>query len=136
MVLAAGTRLGHYDIIGPLGSGGMGVVYRGRDTRLDRLVAIKVLSAALAGEPGFRDRFDREARTISALNHPNIAQLYAVVDLPRDAGIQDSAMVMELIDGESLAASLQSTPMAERVYAQVGFRDLGLWQEYVPAAVG
>lgn len=71
MSLAAGTRLGPYEVLGSLGAGGMGEVYRARDTRLDRTVAIKVLPASLAADPTFRERFEREARSLSALSHPH-----------------------------------------------------------------
>src|SRR4026209_1413142 len=101
MVLKAGSRLGAYEIIGPLGAGGMGEVYRARDTRLDRTVAIKVLSASLASDPQFRDRFDREARTISQLTHPHICTLY---DVGRH---EDTAyLVLEFLEGETLADRL------------------------------
>ena len=78
MAVSIGTRLGPYLIEAALGAGGMGEVYKARDTRLDRIVAIKVLPAELAGDPAFRERFDREARAISALNHPHICTLYDV----------------------------------------------------------
>jgi eukaryotic-like serine/threonine-protein kinase len=78
MALADGTRLGPYEIMGPLGAGGMGEVYRARDTRLDRTVALKVLPASLASDPQFRQRFDREARAISSLDHPHICVLHDV----------------------------------------------------------
>jgi eukaryotic-like serine/threonine-protein kinase len=78
MPLSSGTRLGPYEITAPLGNGGMGEVYRARDTRLDRTVAIKILANGLAQAPGFKDRFEREARTVSSLNHPNICCLYDV----------------------------------------------------------
>jgi serine/threonine protein kinase len=78
MTLAAGTRLGPYEIQAALGAGGMGEVYRARDTRLDRTVAIKILPEALAADPQFRERFDREARAISSLNHPHICTLHDV----------------------------------------------------------
>jgi serine/threonine protein kinase len=78
MTLAAGSRLGPYQILAPLGAGGMGEVYKARDTRLDRVVAIKVLRAHLADDPDRRARFEREARLISQLNHPNICTLYDV----------------------------------------------------------
>src|SRR5206468_3783713 len=97
MSLIAGSRLGPYEIVAPLGAGGMGEVYRGRDTRLDRTVAIKVLPESLAGDPQFRERFDREARTISRLTHPNICTLY---DVGEQAGV--AFLVMELLDGETL----------------------------------
>jgi hypothetical protein len=97
MALMAGSRLGPYEIIAPLGAGGMGEVYKGRDTRLDRTVAIKVLPEALAADPQFRERFDREARTISRLTHPNICTLF---DVGEEAGT--AFLVMELLEGETL----------------------------------
>ena len=78
MPLAPGTRLGPYETLAPLGSGGMGEVYRARDTRLDRIVAIKILRDTLTADPQFRERFDREARTISQLEHPHICSVYDV----------------------------------------------------------
>jgi hypothetical protein len=78
MALTPGTRLGVYEILAPLGAGGMGEVYRARDTRLDRTVAIKTLPEALAADPQFRDRFEREARAISSLDHPHICAIYDV----------------------------------------------------------
>ena len=82
MPLTTGTRLGPYEILAPLGQGGMGEVYKARDTRLDRTVAIKVLTSALAADPEFRERFDREARVISSLSHPHICPLYDVGQAP------------------------------------------------------
>ena len=101
MTLSPGGRLGPYEIVAPIGAGGMGAVFKGRDTRLDRSVAIKILSPELARDPQFRLRLDREARTISQLNHPNICTLY-------DVGHEDGTdyLVMELIEGESLADRL------------------------------
>ena len=101
MPLTAGTRLGPYEILSLLGSGGMGEVYKARDTRLDRTVAVKVLPAALAADPQFRERFDREARAISQLTHPHICTLH-------DVGEQDGTafLVMEYLDGETLADRL------------------------------
>src|SRR6266542_3546520 len=101
MPLAAGTILGPYEIVSPLGAGGMGEVYRARDRRLDRFVAIKVLPEHLAADPDFRQRFDREARAVSSLNHPHICTLH-------DIGAQDgvSFLVMELLEGETLAGRL------------------------------
>jgi serine/threonine protein kinase len=82
MSLAPGTRLGPYEIVSPIGAGGMGVVYKARDTRLDRAVALKVLSAALSDSPEARQRFEREARTISQLSHPHICALFDVGEAP------------------------------------------------------
>ncbi len=109
-LFSAGTRLGSFEILGPLGSGGMGEVYQARDTRLDRAVAIKVLSPDLANDPGSRDRFDREARVISKLTHPHICTLYDVGSASVD-GQQVQFLVMELLDGETLAARLTHGPL-------------------------
>ncbi len=78
MSLAPGTKLGPYRIVAPIGAGGMGEVYRATDTRLDRTVAIKVLPTEVADDPTFKQRFEREAKTISSLNHPHICTLYDV----------------------------------------------------------
>src|SRR5262249_44107289 len=78
MPLPTGTRLGQYELLAPLGAGGMGEVYRARDTRLDREVAIKILPEVLAEDPEKLSRFDREAKVLASLNHPNIAQIYGV----------------------------------------------------------
>src|SRR5580698_10530561 len=102
MRLAAGTHLGPYEILAAIGAGGMGEVYRARDTRLDRTVAIKILPEGLADDPQFRDRFDREARTISQLDHPNICTLY---DVGEQAGT--SFLVMQYLEGETLEARLK-----------------------------
>jgi serine/threonine protein kinase len=101
MMLSAGAKLGPYEVQSLLGSGGMGEVYRARDTRLDRTVAIKVLPQYRSSDPQRRQRFEREARAISALNHPNICHLY-------DVGSQDGTdyLVMEYLEGETLAARL------------------------------
>jgi eukaryotic-like serine/threonine-protein kinase len=93
MSLRPGIRLGVYEIVAPIGAGGMGEVYRARDTRLDREVAIKVLPDAVAGDPERLARFDREAKVVASLNHPNIAQVY---------GLEDNAIVMELVIGSTL----------------------------------
>src|SRR6516164_11464156 len=102
MSLSNGIRLGPYEILSPLGAGGMGEVYRARDTRLDRTVAVKVLPAHLTSDPDLRQRFEREARTISSLNHPHICALY-------DVGHHDGTdyLVMEFLEGETLADRLQ-----------------------------
>src|SRR2546430_13946077 len=101
MSLAPGTRLGHYKIQSPLGAGGMGEVYRARDTRLDRIVAIKILPSHLCLDPERKQRFEREARAISSLNHPNICTVH-------DVGSQDGIeyLVMEYLEGETLASRL------------------------------
>jgi serine/threonine protein kinase len=102
MGLATGTRLGPYEIQSPLGAGGMGEVYRARDTRLERTVAIKILSAQFSSDPVRKQRFEREAKTISSLNHPHICVLY-------DVGYQDGMdyLVMECVEGETLARRLE-----------------------------
>jgi len=97
MSLSAGTRLGPYEILAPIGAGGMGEVYRARDTKLERIVAIKVLPAALADDSERLARFEREAKVLASLNHPNIAQIY---------GVEDRALVMELVPGEALKGPL------------------------------
>ena len=101
MPLSPGTTLGPYEIQAPLGAGGMGEVYKARDTRLDRTVAIKVLPEHVASDPDLKQRFEREAKTISSLNHPHICTLY-------DIGSQDGIdfLVMEYLDGETLAQRL------------------------------
>ena len=101
-----GTRLGPYEIVKPLGSGGMGEVYEARDTRLDRSVAIKVLPAELARDAGARARFDREARAIAALNHPNICALHDIGDADGHG-----FLVMERLEGETLQDRLQRGPL-------------------------
>ena len=106
MAVSPGTRLGPYEILAAVGAGGMGEVYRARDTRLDRIVAIKVLPAHLADKPELRERFEREARTIASLNHPHICTLY-------DIGRQDGTdfLVMEYLEGETLAHRLLKSPL-------------------------
>src|SRR6516164_3747274 len=92
MPLSAGTKLGPHEILAPIGAGGMGEVYRARDTKLKRDVAIKVLPEAFAQDPDRMVRFQREAELLGSLNHPNIAHIY---------GIEERALVMELVEGES-----------------------------------
>src|SRR6187401_1684187 len=99
MTTLAGTRLGPYDIISALGAGGMGEVYRARDSRLDRDVAIKILPPPFAADPDRLARFEREAKTLASLNHPHIAQIYGIEDLLTGAGGPQSALVMELVEG-------------------------------------
>src|ERR1700720_4459018 len=106
MALTSGTKLGPYEIVSPLGAGGMGEVYKARDTRLDRTVAVKILPSHLSENPEAKQRFDREARTISSLNHPNICTLH-------DVGEQDGVdyLVMEYLEGETLADRLREGPL-------------------------
>jgi Tol biopolymer transport system component len=113
--LAPGTRLGPYEVIALIGAGGMGEVYRARDTRLDRTVALKVLPQHISGTSSARDRFEREARAISSLNHPNICTLF-------DVGSADGTeyLVMELIDGESLSDRLTKGPLPLEAVLRIG----------------
>src|SRR5215212_1952655 len=105
MSLQAGTRLGPYEILGPIGSGGMGEVYRANDTRLQRSVAIKVLPVSFAADPDRRQRFEREARVIASLSHPHICALHDVGSAqPDDAAQPVEYLVMEYLEGETLAA--------------------------------
>src|SRR6059058_2764780 len=106
MTLAAGTRLGPYEILALIGAGGMGEVYRARDARLGRDVAIKVLSSALTANAELKARFEREARAISQLQHPHICTLH---DVGSDAGTD--FLVMEYLEGETLADRLRRSPL-------------------------
>ena len=101
MSLAAGQTLSHYEVLGSLGAGAMGEVYRARDTRLDREVALKVLPEELAGDEERLRRFEREAKTLASLNHPNVAQVFGI-----DRVDDTCFMAMELVPGEDLAARL------------------------------
>src|SRR5262252_6220392 len=102
MPLDPGTKLGPYEIVSPLGAGGMGEVYRAKDTRLERAVAVKILPEQLSKDPVRKQRFEREAKTISSLNHPNICTLH-------DIGSQNGVdyLVMECVEGETLAKRLE-----------------------------
>src|SRR6516165_8850709 len=106
MALAPGTKLGPYVILSPLGAGGMGEVYRAKDTRLGRDVAIKILPNEMSADASRKQRFEREAKTISGLNHPNICTLH-------DVGSQDGMdyLVMECVEGETLAKRLEKGPL-------------------------
>src|SRR6516165_8875687 len=106
MALSPGTTLGPYEIQSPLGVGGMGEVYRARDTRLERTVAIKILPQEMSRDPLRKQRFEREAKTVSHLNHPHICVLH-------DVGSQDglSYLVMECMEGETLAKRLEKGPL-------------------------
>src|ERR1700739_4806631 len=97
MSLAVGSRLGPYEILVPIGKGGMGEVYRARDTKLKRDVALKVLPDAFARDPERMARFQREAEVLASLNHPNIAAIY---------GVEERALIMELVEGETLHGPL------------------------------
>src|SRR5579863_9083731 len=115
MTPASGTKLGPYEIVAAIGAGGMGEVYRARDTRLGRDVAIKILPPHLASTPEVRQRFEREARAVSSLNHPHICTLH-------DIGHQDGTdfLVMELLEGETLAKRLEKGPLATTELLRIG----------------
>jgi eukaryotic-like serine/threonine-protein kinase len=115
MLLAAGMRLGPYEILAPLGAGGMGEVYRARDVRLERTVAIKILPGQFSCDPLHKQRFEREARTISNLNHPHICVLH-------DIGHQDGIdyLVMECVEGETLAKRLEKGPLPQEQVLKLG----------------
>src|SRR5262245_29088172 len=118
MSLAPGVRLGPYEVLRLIGAGGMGEVYRARDTRLERTVAIKVLSEQFAADPDRRARFEREARVVAALNHPNICALHDVGDCPDPrTGQSVLFLVMEHIEGETISERLSTgaLPIAEVV---------------------
>jgi serine/threonine-protein kinase len=129
MTLAPGTRLGSYEVVAAIGAGGMGEVYRATDSHLKRSVAIKVLPAAMASDVDRLARFQREAEVLAALNHPNIAAIYGIVDLPPDrlrqgygesaeasakaeGGSHTRALVMELVEGEDLSQHIARGPLA------------------------
>jgi serine/threonine protein kinase len=120
MSLVSGTHLGPYEILQPIGAGGMGQVYKARDTRLHRTVAIKVLPAEFASRPGWKQRFEREAQTIASLNHPHICTLY-------DVGQQDSIdyLVMEFLEGQTLAQRLErgALPLDEALKIAIDVAD-------------
>jgi serine/threonine protein kinase/WD40 repeat protein len=115
MALTSGTKLGPYEIQSPVGAGGMGEVYRAKDTRLDRTVAVKILPSHLSANIEAKQRFDREARAISSLNHPNICTLH-------DVGHQDGIdfLVMEFLDGETLADRLRKGPLPTEQVLKIG----------------
>jgi serine/threonine-protein kinase len=123
MALAPGARLGSYEILSPLGAGGMGEVYRARDTKLNRDVALKVLPAAFAADPDRLVRFRREAQLLAALNHPRIAAIYGIEEgpaaafahrtsAPGEAGHHVRALVLELVEGETLAERIGRGPLS------------------------
>ena len=129
MPLAAGTKLGPYEIQSPLGAGGMGEVYRARDTRLGRDVAVKVLPEHLSSNPELKLRLDREAKAISSLNHPHICILH-------DVGSQNGMdfLVMEHLDGETLADRLQKVRCRWTRRCASQFKSLMLWTKPMRAA--
>src|SRR6476660_6117908 len=109
MSLSAGSRLGPYEILAPLGAGGMGEVYRARDSKLDREVAVKILPLSVAADPDTLARFEREAKAVAALSHPNILSIF---DFGADRGV--TYAVMELLEGEALRMKLASGPVPPR----------------------
>ena len=115
MTLNAGSKLGPYEVVGAAGAGGMGEVYRARDTRLERTVAIKVLPSHLSSNPDLKQRFEREAKAISSLQHPHICTLY-------DVGSQDGVdfLVMEYLEGETLAERIRRGPLALPELTRIG----------------
>src|SRR6195256_5281241 len=117
MPLTSGAKLGPYEIQSPLGAGGMGEVYRARDTRLDRIVAVKILPVHLSDNSEAKQRFEREARVISSLNHPHICTLH-------DVGSQDGTayLVMEYVQGESLESRLQKGPLPIKQALECGIQ--------------
>src|ERR1043166_4018901 len=115
MTLAAGTRLGPYEVLSPLGAGGMGEVYKAKDTRLGREVAVKVLPAHLTDDPDVKARFEREAHAISQLTHPHICTLY---DVGNSAGVE--YLVMELLEGQTLAERLEKGPVSTDSVLKLG----------------
>ena len=117
MTLAVGAKLGPYEILSPLGAGGMGEVYKARDPKLDRMVAIKVLPPSLASAGDLLARFEREAKAVAALNHPNILGIY-------DFGTEGehTYAVMELLEGESLRTRLLQGALTPRVATELASR--------------
>jgi eukaryotic-like serine/threonine-protein kinase len=115
MQVTTGSRLGPYEIVAPIGAGGMGEVYKARDTRLDRSVAVKILPAAFADNAQLKIRFEREAKTISQLTHPNICTLY---DVGNEGGVE--YLVMELLDGDTLADRIARGPLPMRDVLRYG----------------
>jgi serine/threonine protein kinase len=124
MTLSSGVRLGPYEIQAPLGAGGMGEVYRARDTRLGREVAIKILPEFFARDPERLHRFERETRAVATLNHPNILAIY-------DVGQHESVpfLVSELLEGESLRQPLERGPCPIGRQSNTGSRSLRVWRQ-------
>ena len=124
MPLTPGTRLGPYEIVGALGAGGMGEVYRARDTRLERTVAIKILPESFASDRERLERFQQEARILSALNHPNLMAIY-------DVGSQDGMhfLVSEFFEGQTLRERLAAGPLPQRKSNRIRLANRqGVWR--------
>src|SRR5678816_1436294 len=117
MALTNGTRIGPYEVTSQLGEGGMGVVFRARDTKLQRDVALKLLPDHFADDPGRLSRFLREAQMLASLNHPNIAQIYGL----EESGIT-RCIVMELVEGQTLAERIQRGPIPKEEALQIARR--------------
>src|SRR5689334_17107525 len=115
MPLLPGTRLGGYEILAPLGAGGMGEVYRARDTRLNRIVALKVLPAGVSADADRRERFDREAQAVAALNHPNIVTLHSIEHVDGT-----SFLTMELVEGRPLSEAIPKSGLRLDLLLKVG----------------
>src|SRR5262245_3850475 len=118
-MLQSGTKIGPFDVLGPLGAGGMGEVYRGRDTRLKRDVAIKILPERVASDPDRRARFQREAEVLATLSHPNIAAVFGLEEAPSTGSGQAPvhALILELVEGPTLAEriALKALDIADAV---------------------
>jgi serine/threonine-protein kinase len=110
-VIAMGSRVGPYEVTCSLGAGGMGEVFRARDAKLRRDVAIKVLPEGLASDPERRARFEREAHVLASLNHPNIAAILGFEEGPADSGAPAPALILELVDGPTLADRIVQRPI-------------------------
>ena len=117
MTLRAGIRLGAYEILSPLGAGGMGEVYRARDAKLDRDVAVKVLPASVANDPDALSRFEREAKAVGGLSHPNILTIF---DFGRHEGVVYA--VTELLEGETLRGRLERSPVSQKQSVEYGLQ--------------
>ena len=111
VVIGVGTRVGPYEVLAKLGEGGMGEVFRARDTKLLHDVAIKVLPASLAADPERRARFEREAQVLASLNHSNIGGIHGFEDAPSDSGQSTQALILELVEGSTLADRLTDGPI-------------------------
>ncbi len=108
MALSEGTKIGPYEVIGLIGQGGMGEVFQARDTKLDRDVALKVLPEAFTSDPDRLARFEREAKVLASLNHPNIGSIYG---LEEAEGVKFRALVLELVEGPTLADRIKQGPI-------------------------